>query len=709
VTGMVGLGRVRRLLVLFGVVFVVLPAGSALASTIGQVGASSGVNGQCGTGVFADTSYVVPAGGGVINSFSVNSSAASAGDQRDFLVLRGSGGNYTVVGKTGLVTLLGSGTQSFPANIAVQSGDILGFFVAGGDFAFHQECERVVSGGGGFISGTTCSPVPCTQSDPSVGETLPPFRFPTPDPTEDLNESANLVLNPPSIAEAFSSSQVPLDEDEALTFTITNPNAAALTGVAFTDTLPSGLIIPEPGITGIGACDGGTLTAVAGSDSISLTGGSIPATGVCTIAVNVLGGTAGDKNNSVTVSSDNGGTGNTANATLTVVGPPSIAEAFGAPTVPLNGTTSLTFTITNPSANTAELDGVAFTDTLPSGLVVATPNGLSNTCGGEGATATAGSGSISLSGGSIAASSSCEVVVNVTGTTAGDWSNSTTVSSTNGGTGNTASANLTVAPPTVTAVSPVGGPTAGGNTVTVTGANFAAGATVRFGSAGSALPSTFVSSSKLTVTAPAHAAGAVNVFVTTGLGTSAATSSDLYTFRAPVVSGVSPRGGSTAGGNTVTITGANFAAGATVRFGGSGSALPSTFVSSSKLTVTAPAHAAGAVNVLVTTGPATSAATNSDLYAFGAPVVSGVSPTGGPTGGGTVVTITGRDFVSGATVKFGAQSTLAPTFVSPSKLTVAAPAQAAGTVNVSVSTAAGTSASTTADQYTYCSPCRVGR
>jgi uncharacterized repeat protein (TIGR01451 family) len=246
-TGFVGLGRVRRLLVLFGVMFVVLPAGSALASTIGQTGASAGVAGQCGTGVFADTSYVVPSGGGVINSFSVDSSAASAGDQRDFLVLRGSGGNYTVVGKTGLVTLLGAGVQTIPVNIPVQSGDILGFFVAGGDFDFHQECERDVSGGGGFISGTTCSPVPCTQSDPSVGQTLPTFRFPTPDPTEDLNESANLVLNPPSIGAAFSDSQVPQFQDEALTFTITNPNAAALTGVAFTNPLPSGLVISPPG------------------------------------------------------------------------------------------------------------------------------------------------------------------------------------------------------------------------------------------------------------------------------------------------------------------------------------------------------------------------------------------------------------------------------------------------------------------------------
>ena len=53
--------------------------------------------------------------------------------------------------------------------------------------------------------------------------------------------------------------------------------------------------------------------------------------------VNVTGTTAGVKNNSVQVTSTEGGTGNTSNASVTVVGAPVIIKAFGAASVPLNG------------------------------------------------------------------------------------------------------------------------------------------------------------------------------------------------------------------------------------------------------------------------------------------------------------------------------------------------------------------------------------
>jgi hypothetical protein len=110
----------------------------------------------------------------------------------------------------------------------------------------------------------------------------------------------------------------------------------------------------------------------------------------------------------------------------------------------------LTLTITNPAANSVALTGVAFTDTFPAGLIVSTPNALNNTCGGA-VTATAGSGAASLTGGTVAANSSCTISVNVTSATHGTFNNTTgAVSSTNGGAGNTASASISVIAPDLT-------------------------------------------------------------------------------------------------------------------------------------------------------------------------------------------------------------------------------------------------------------------
>ncbi len=67
----------------------------------------------------------------------------------------------------------------------------------------------------------------------------------------------------------------------------------------------------------------------------------------------------------------------------------------------------------------------------------------------------------------------------------------------------------------------------------------------------------------------------------------------------PTVSSVSPNGGSTAGGTAVTITGANFAAGATVAFG-STAATKVVVVNSTTITATTPAGNPGPVTVTVT-------------------------------------------------------------------------------------------------------------
>jgi uncharacterized repeat protein (TIGR01451 family) len=132
--------------------------------------------------------------------------------------------------------------------------------------------------------------------------------------------------------------------------------------------------------------------------------------------------------------------------------PPTIATVFGASAIPFNGTTSLTFTITNPNLH-AELSGISFTDNLPSGLTVATPNGLTNT-GTAPVTATAGSSTISLSGGTLAARSSFTITINIIGTSIGHKNNAVTVTCTEAGASNTSAAEITVNPPPLPVANP---------------------------------------------------------------------------------------------------------------------------------------------------------------------------------------------------------------------------------------------------------------
>ncbi len=154
-------------------------------------------------------------------------------------------------------------------------------------------------------------------------------------------------------------------------------------------------------------------------------------------------------------------------------GSPSVltfTKAFGAASVPLNGSTSLTFNLAlDHSANGGGTGAFGFTDTLPAGLVVATPNALSAvTCavGGGVITATAGSSSISITGLNLSYNQSCTFSVNVTGTSLGVKNNSvTTTAAYIVGSTKTANASITVGPlapvaplvPTLPALPPVVG------------------------------------------------------------------------------------------------------------------------------------------------------------------------------------------------------------------------------------------------------------
>lgn len=193
------------------------------------------------------------------------------------------------------------------------------------------------------------------------------------------------------------------------------------------------------------------------------------------------------------------------------------------------------------------------------------------------------------------------------------------------GAGLLTAAGAVVSTPSIADISPRGGPTAGGTTVTITGADLDTVTAVTFG--GTAATSfTLGSATSLTAVAPAGTAGAVTLEVTNPGGS--ATTSFTY-HDAPAISSVSPSSGTTAGGESVTITGTNLDGTTGVTFGGTAAIL--TAIDATSVTVATPDHAAGAVDVVVTTPGGSS--TLIDAFEFIAPPTSAPPPASAPGSG----------------------------------------------------------------------------
>ena len=173
-------------------------------------------------------------------------------------------------------------------------------------------------------------------------------------------------------------------------------------------------------------------------------------------------------------------------------------------------------------------------------------------------------------------------------------------------------------PPHVTAVTPNEGPTAGGETVTITGTELEEATAVTFnGHAASSF--TVESPEQITAVTPAEPVGAGEVLVTTPSGTSQ--SGVGFTVLAlPVVKRIAPSNGPSAGGTTVQIYGSGFLTGSEVSFGATPAASVSV-VSEKQITAVSPAGL-GTVSVSVTVPHAgTSAASPAGVFGYesGAP------------------------------------------------------------------------------------------
>jgi streptogramin lyase len=264
-------------------------------------------------------------------------------------------------------------------------------------------------------------------------------------------------------------------------------------------------------------------------------------------------------------------------------------------------------------------------------------------------------------------------------------------------------------PPTVTQLSPSSGYVTGGTPITVTGTNLGLATEIDFGSGDPGTDLT-CSDTSCTVIAPTGTAGTVDVTVVTPGGTSAVSTADQFTYLAlppaPTVTGVSPSTGSVSGGTTVTVSGTSMSSATEIEFG---SGNPGTDLSctATSCTVVSPPGSVGSVDVLVTDPGGTSAATTADTFSYlipPPPVVNQVSPASGVILGGTAVTITGTDLAGASEIDFGPDNAATINSCTATSCSVTSPSGNAGVVDVTVTTAGGTSADVAADEYTFTLP-----
>jgi YD repeat-containing protein len=246
------------------------------------------------------------------------------------------------------------------------------------------------------------------------------------------------------------------------------------------------------------------------------------------------------------------------------------------------------------------------------------------------------------------------------------------------------------------ATTPNQGAPSGGTLIRVLGSGFVAGATqVTIGGTpvtDSAM--TYVSSTELLITTPPHdVSGLVDVVVTTPAGSSTGKNAYTYGLAAPSIGSLSKTKGRTSGGETVTLTGANFVIGqTTVRLGGA-DATQVVVTSTTSLSFLTPTGSPGPTAITVTTpgGTATRAAA---FQYMAAPIILSFTPTHGTPG--TIVTITGQNFdplPSGNAVAFAGTPAVISS-AAATQLVVAVPTGAANGV-ITVTTAGGTATSAT--------------
>ena len=421
------------------------------------------------------------------------------------------------------------------------------------------------------VSGSAITPVPVPANDSSSVATVSYSDGGTLPPGLSIDPATGTVSGTPTAAGTYS-------------VTITATDDAGFAGSAsFAWTVTNSVTVTNPGAQSNVSGSAITPVPVAASDSSS----------GATLSYGALGLPAGLSidHSSGTIS----GTPNTACSCSVTVTATDNAN--------FSGSTSFTWTVTNTVSVTKPGN--------QTGRVGSHITPVSVPATDSSSTATLSYGATGLPSG-LSINSSTGVV---TGTLTASGAYPVTVTATdNAGFADSASFTWTVVGPVITRVKPSSG--GDGTKVTISGTGLAGATSVKFGSVAATSFSVNGKGTKLTVIAPANTAGTVDIVVTTGEGPTLPTTADHFTYVGPVVTKVKPASGLISGGNKVTIKGNGLNGATTVEFGSVPATRFSVNAKGNQITVTAPAHSAGVVDITVTTPAGTSPTSNADLYTF---------------------------------------------------------------------------------------------
>lgn len=224
--------------------------------------------------------------------------------------------------------------------------------------------------------------------------------------------------------------------------------------------------------------------------------------------------------------------------------------------------------------------------------------------------------------------------------------------------------------PLINSMTPSNGPASGGTIVDIRGTGFLPGAIVKFGL--NQAFANFVDTTHITATAPAGT-GTVDVIVTVNGNPSPPGPQARFSYDGPTVTSVAPIAGPLAGGTAITIKGTNFTTASVVQIGNA-TVVP-TFVDTQTLTaITPPVGSPLAAHVRVTTGSGTSPESPADVFTYtNGPIIDAINPNNGPTLGGTIVVLTGKNFVAPLSITFGGVPATSFNINSATQITVLSP------------------------------------